>query len=163
MGSSRINHIGHIPINGCWLGFTPTKQKVKGNDTKDTCLLNWYPMANHGNYMSQSNICHFYNSYLCKPFSIVCTILKTKPLMSWWSWEVILWSIKVCSHNFIKFSLEFCVLIYEHFCWSIKSIWNLNQKCISNIFIIFFVEWNQLNPLGKMFNHNQYISVMTNN
>jgi hypothetical protein len=59
--------------------------------------------------------------------------------------------------------LEFCILIYEHFFWSIKYIQNLNQKCINNIFIIFFMEWNQLNPLGKMFNHNQHISVVTNN
>lgn len=66
-------HIGHIPTNGCQL-FTPTKQKVKGNDARDICLLNWYPVANQGNYISQSNVCHFYNSYFCKPFSIVCTI-----------------------------------------------------------------------------------------
>ncbi len=31
--------------------------------TMDLCLLNQFPMANHGNYMSQSPICPFSNSH----------------------------------------------------------------------------------------------------
>jgi hypothetical protein len=60
----------------------------------------------------------------------------------------------------LKFSSRFCALIHECFCWNITFTWNIVPKCINGLFTIFVLEWNQFNPLGKMFNHNQHILVM---
>jgi hypothetical protein len=37
-----------------------------------------------------------------------------------------------------------------------------HQKCISNPLTTFVLECNHFNSLGKMFNHNQHVSIITN-
>jgi hypothetical protein len=43
------------------------------------------------------------------------------------------------------------------------NLFKLHPKMHKNPLIIFIKKWWQLHPLGKMFNHNQHILIMTDN
>jgi hypothetical protein len=78
------------------------------------CLLDWYPMTNHGNCMSQSHVCPFYNSYFHKLFFTICIMFSTKPLTLRWSQKKSIINQSLFT-QLLKFSLEFHALIQKHF------------------------------------------------
>jgi hypothetical protein len=82
------------------LGSQPNNKKYGKKNEKEACSLNLYPITNHGDYRSQSQIWPLWNPYFYKPFFIVSTICSINMFVLGWSREVMQWSINVFLHNF---------------------------------------------------------------
>jgi hypothetical protein len=64
-------------------------KKYGEKDERKTCQLNLYPIANHGNYKSKSQVWPLWKPYFHKPHFIVYTIRLANPFTSWWFHEVV--------------------------------------------------------------------------
>jgi len=96
------------------LGWWQNNKKYGENDERETCQLNLYPMANHGNCKSQSLVWPLWRPYLHNPHFTIYTIHSANSFALGWSCEVVQWSISTFSHNFWKFSRNSIV-------WSMKT------------------------------------------
>jgi hypothetical protein len=77
-------------------------KKYSEKNAIEAYWLNLYPMANHGNYKSQSQVWPFWRPYFHNPCFTVCTIPSTNPSTSRWYHEIVRWSINGFSHKSLK-------------------------------------------------------------
>ncbi len=144
------------------LGSQPNNKKYGENDAREAYRLNLYPMANHGNYMSQFLVRPFWKPYLHNPHFIICTIHLANHVhfkMVLWRCEVVWWSINVFSHNFWNFPQNFAPWLVRT---SIGAPNLLNILCKNAYATPSLLRFNNTNSnhLEKS-NHNQDISIMS--
>jgi hypothetical protein len=90
----------HVEWRSIVHGHDQTIKKFGENYAKEAYQLNLYPMANHGNYMSQYLIHPFWRPYLHNLYFTICIILSTNLSTLEWSCKIICWFINAFSHNF---------------------------------------------------------------
>jgi hypothetical protein len=77
----------------------PNNKRYGEKDERKAYQLNLYPITSHGSYKSQFQVWPLWRPYFCKPHFTICTIHLTNLFASWWSHEVVWWSINALSHS----------------------------------------------------------------
>jgi hypothetical protein len=129
-------------------------KKYGERNVNEACRINLYPMANHGNYKSQSWVWHFLRPYFRNSWFIVYTICLANPSALGWSREIIQWSINAFSHKSWKSPWNYIPWLVKTLVGTLNLLSILSINAYATPSLLQFSNWHQLQPFGKMFNHN---------
>jgi hypothetical protein len=131
------------------LGSRPNSKKYSEKDVNEAYWLKLYPMANHGNYKSQSWVWPFWRPYFHNPCFRVYTIHLANLLALGWSYEIVRWSFNAFSHKSWKSLRNFVPWLVRTLAGTLNSLNIMSKNAYTAPSLLRFSNGTNSNHLEK--------------